>query len=117
MFKLISLKRCLPQKIMRYQLTKRMILHIINILFFLCLQKLNELKELGNNAVKEEKCEAAVLYYTQAIKMDPSNFTLYSNRSYAFLKMQQYYLAMEDAKQTIHLNPSWAKVCKSINKI
>ena len=31
------------------------------------------------------------------------------NRSLAFLKMQQYYLAYKDAKQTIQLKPDWAK--------
>ena len=68
------------------------------------------LKELGNAAVKNQKYEEAVLYYTQAIKSDLSNYTLYSNRSFAFLKVHQYYFAMEDAKETIKLNPMWPKV-------
>ncbi|KAJ3641545.1 hypothetical protein Zmor_028048 [Zophobas morio] len=67
------------------------------------------LKELGNAAVKNQKYEEAVLYYTQAIKSDLSNYTLYSNRSFAFLKVHQYYFAMEDAKETIKLNPMWPK--------
>lgn len=71
-----------------------------------------ELKDLGNNAVKQGKYEEAVLQYTQAIKLEPTNSSLYSNRSFAFLKMQQYYFAMEDAKETIHLNPNWAKVIR-----
>lgn len=74
---------------------------------------MNELKDLGNAAVKEEKYEEAVLHYTQGIKIDPTNYTLYSNRSYAFLKIQQYYHALEDAKYTITLNQTWAKVCLS----
>lgn len=68
------------------------------------------LKELGNTAVKNQKYEEAILYYTQAIKADPNNFTLYSNRSFAFLKVQQYYFAMQDAFETIRLNPAWPKV-------
>lgn len=69
-----------------------------------------ELKECGNNSVKEGRFEEAVLHYTQAIKLEPTNFSLYSNRSYAFLKMRQYYHAMEDAKETIRISPNWAKV-------
>ncbi|XP_060526118.1 uncharacterized protein LOC132701882 [Cylas formicarius] len=67
------------------------------------------LKELGNNAVKESKFTEAILHYTHAIKLDPDNYTLYSNRSYAFLKEQQYYFALEDANVAIRLNPSWPK--------
>lgn len=66
-------------------------------------------KEKGNNCVKEKKYIEAVLHYTNAIKLDPSDHTFYSNRSLAFLKQQQYPLAMEDAKQTIKLKPDWPK--------
>lgn len=67
-------------------------------------------KERGNQAVKNQKYEEAILHYTQAIKMAPLNFTLYSNRSFAFSKVHQYYLAMEDANETIKLSPDWPKV-------
>ncbi|CAG9772462.1 unnamed protein product [Ceutorhynchus assimilis] len=69
----------------------------------------DSLKELGNQAVKENKFEEAALQYTYAIKLDPQNFTLYSNRSFAYLKLKHYYLALNDAKETIALNPVWAK--------
>lgn len=71
---------------------------------------MNELKELGNEAIKNQKYELAVLHYTHAIKLDPRNYTLHSNRSFAFLKMGQYYHSLQDAKETINLNPNWAKV-------
>lgn len=60
--------------------------------------------------MKDKKYEEAILHYTQAIKMAPLNFTLYSNRSLAFSKVHQYYLAMEDANETIKLSPEWPKV-------
>lgn len=69
-----------------------------------------ELKEKGNSCVKNGNFAEAMLHYTHAIKLDPKNFSLYSNRSLAFLKMQHYYYALEDAKQTIELKPDWAKV-------
>lgn len=70
----------------------------------------DELKELGNQAIKDQRYEESVLHYTQAIKLAPKNYAIYSNRSLAFLKLQQYYYAMEDANETIRLNPKWAKV-------
>lgn len=67
------------------------------------------LKELGNVAVKNNNYEESVLHYTHAIKLEPSNYVLYSNRSFSFNKIGQYHFAMQDALSTIKLNPSWAK--------
>lgn len=69
-----------------------------------------ELKNKGNDCVKDGKYIEAVLHYTQAIKMDPNNYVLYSNRSFAFLKLDQHYLSLQDANETVRLQPQWAKV-------
>lgn len=69
-----------------------------------------DLKIKGNECVKEGKFIEAVLHYTQAIKMDPNNYLLYSNRSFAFLKLDQHYLSLQDANETVRLQPQWAKV-------
>ncbi|XP_034230356.1 protein STIP1 homolog [Thrips palmi] len=68
-----------------------------------------KLKEKGNACVREEKYEEAIFHYSHALKLDPLNYSIYSNRSLAFLKMQQYYLSMADALQTIKIAPEWAK--------
>ncbi|XP_026326078.1 hsp70-Hsp90 organizing protein 1-like isoform X2 [Hyposmocoma kahamanoa] len=68
-----------------------------------------ELKNKGNECVKNDKYIEAVLHYTQAIKMDPNNYVLYSNRSFAFLKLDQHYLSLQDANETVRLQPQWAK--------
>jgi len=52
----------------------------------------------------------AVLHYTKGIKIDPHNPHIYSNRSAAFLKIQQYYHALEDANAVIKKLPNWVKV-------
>ncbi|XP_053611887.1 uncharacterized protein LOC128676020 [Plodia interpunctella] len=72
-------------------------------------QSIEELKSKGNECVKDAKYIEAVLHYTQAIKLDPNNYVLYSNRSYAFLKLDQHYLALQDANETVRLQPQWAK--------
>lgn len=71
--------------------------------------KPEELRAKGNECVKDGKNTEALLHYSQAIKLDPKNHLLYSNRSLVFLKLQQYYYAMEDAKETIKLQPNWPK--------
>nr|KAG5695274.1 hypothetical protein BaRGS_028209 [Batillaria attramentaria] len=70
---------------------------------------LNQLKDQGNAALKKGSPAEAVLHYTHAVKMEPNNHLLYSNRSLAFLKLDQFYLALQDANQTIKLQPSWPK--------
>uniref|UniRef100_A0A1B6FIQ3 Uncharacterized protein n=1 Tax=Cuerna arida TaxID=1464854 RepID=A0A1B6FIQ3_9HEMI len=72
-------------------------------------EQVQELKEQGNKCMKEGKAMEAVFHYSHAIKLDPKNYSLYSNRSLAFLKSQQYYYALEDAKETIRLKPDWPK--------
>ncbi|KAG7203568.1 hypothetical protein KM043_013612 [Ampulex compressa] len=71
--------------------------------------EVQNLKEQGNACIREQKYEEAMFHYTHAIELDPQNYFLYSNRSLAFLKMQQYYFAMEDALMTIHLKPDWTR--------
>lgn len=60
--------------------------------------------------MQDEKYIEAMFHYTHGIKRDPRNAYLYSNRSLAFLHMQQYYYALEDAKTTTRLMPNWPKV-------
>ncbi|KAK3098269.1 hypothetical protein FSP39_017755 [Pinctada imbricata] len=73
------------------------------------LLQVESLKQQGNECVKKKDYAAAILHYSHAIKNDDKIATLYSNRSLAFLKMEQYYYAMEDAKATIRLDPNWPK--------
>jgi len=61
--------------------------------------------------MKDDKYIEAMIHYTHGIKCEPHNAHLYSNRSLAFLHMQQYYYALEDANNTIRLRPNWTKVC------
>lgn len=72
-------------------------------------QKSEELRQQGNECVKGGNYTEAVVHYSHAIQEDPKNHLLYSNRSLTFLKLQQYYLAVEDARQAIKLQPKWPK--------
>ncbi|KAF0309174.1 STI1-like protein [Amphibalanus amphitrite] len=68
-----------------------------------------ELKERGNACLKEGKFHEALLHYSHAIKREPRNHLLYSNRSHVLLKLDQHYLALEDARRAIQLEPKWPK--------
>ncbi|KAC9177482.1 hypothetical protein E3N88_46236 [Mikania micrantha] len=67
------------------------------------------LKDQGNEFFKAGNYLKAAAIYTQAIKKDPSNPTLYSNRAAAFLNLVKLQKALIDAETTISLNPSWDK--------
>ncbi|XP_023743034.1 uncharacterized protein LOC111891191 [Lactuca sativa] len=67
------------------------------------------LKDQGNEFFKAGNYLKAAAIYTQAIKKDPSNPTLYSNRAAAFLNLVKLQKALTDAETTISLNPSWEK--------
>lgn len=70
----------------------------------------NDHKERGNESIKTGQFSEAILHYSFAIKLNPNEATFYSNRSYAFFKLNQLYYANEDADKAIQLKPDWAKV-------
>lgn len=67
------------------------------------------LKDQGNEFFKAGNYLKAAALYTQAIKLDPSNPTLYSNRAAAFLHLVKLNKALADAEMTITLKPQWEK--------
>lgn len=71
---------------------------------------MNALKEKGNEALKLEKYDEAIKFYTQAINLDSINHVLYSNRSAAYCKCGKFQEALADAEKTVSLKPDWAKV-------
>lgn len=72
--------------------------------------QVNALKEKGNEALKLEKYDEAIKFYTQAINLDSINHVLYSNRSAAYCKCGKFQDALADAERTVSLKPDWAKV-------
>lgn len=72
----------------------------------LFLQKVRESSE----AVNRGDYRAAIQAYTEAISLDPTNHILFTNRSAAFAKTQQFQKSLLDARKSRELNPKWAKV-------
>ncbi|KAI9710390.1 MAG: hypothetical protein M1828_002178 [Chrysothrix sp. TS-e1954] len=67
------------------------------------------LKDLGNQAFKEQDYPKALDYYSQAIEKNDTEPAFYTNRAYAQIKLESYGLAIEDSTKAIELDPSFVK--------
>ncbi|KAL6637601.1 hypothetical protein ACP70R_025173 [Stipagrostis hirtigluma subsp. patula] len=68
-----------------------------------------QLKLHGGYLVAEKDYLGASKFYTEAIKLDPADATLYSNRSLCHLKIGEAKDALHDANACISLRPEWPK--------
>ncbi|XP_059312283.1 uncharacterized protein LOC132063646 isoform X2 [Lycium ferocissimum] len=74
-------------------------------------KKAADAKARGEEAFKRKDFAMAVDAYTQAIDFDPTDGTLFSNRSLCWLRLGQAEHALSDAKACRELRPDWAKAC------
>ncbi|VAH95724.1 unnamed protein product [Triticum turgidum subsp. durum] len=68
-----------------------------------------QLKSFGEKAIKRKDYHGASKFYTEAIELDPSDATLYSNRSLCYLQTTEADKALHDANTCIKLRPEWIK--------
>ncbi len=67
------------------------------------------LKLEGNEAMRAEKFDEAVQFYTKALEIDPSNQVFYCNRAAAHSKKSDFYAAVEDCRRAIDMDPTYGK--------
>ena len=66
-------------------------------------------KSRGNEFFKSGQYKEALEQYTEALKIDPENAVLYSNRSITYAKLEDYECALADALKCTQIKPQWAK--------
>jgi stress-induced-phosphoprotein 1 len=63
----------------------------------------------GNNFFKAKKYEEAIAKYSDAIALDPSDVTFYSNRSACYAALERWAEAAEDGRQCIMTDKNFVK--------
>uniref|UniRef100_G3PTM0 Small glutamine rich tetratricopeptide repeat co-chaperone beta n=1 Tax=Gasterosteus aculeatus aculeatus TaxID=481459 RepID=G3PTM0_GASAC len=73
------------------------------------IERAEQLKNEGNNHMKEENYRCAVECYTKAIDMDLRNAVYYCNRAAAHSKLGNYTEATGDCERAIGIDPTYSK--------
>eukprot|EP01118_Nematostelium_gracile_P007605 TRINITY_DN2488_c0_g1_i4.p1 TRINITY_DN2488_c0_g1~~TRINITY_DN2488_c0_g1_i4.p1 ORF type:complete len:611 (-),score=213.86 TRINITY_DN2488_c0_g1_i4:24-1787(-) len=71
--------------------------------------KAQEAKERGNQFFKESKFPEAIKEYSEAMKRNPSDHTLYSNRAACYTKLGEYPHGLKDCDTCIEMKPDFVK--------
>jgi len=79
-------------------------------------------KDAGNVLFKAGDFPGAIKEFDEGLKRDPTNKFLYSNRSFAYIKLMEPTSAMKDADKALELDPlfvkAWARkgTCHQLHK-
>lgn len=68
-----------------------------------------EFKNKGNQALQQGDTNKAIELYSKGLEIEPENPELLSNRSAAFVKLEKYADALNDAEKLLKLRPNWGK--------
>mmetsp|Transcript_27973 Transcript_27973/g.37339 ORF Transcript_27973/g.37339 Transcript_27973/m.37339 type:complete len:101 (-) Transcript_27973:448-750(-) len=66
-------------------------------------------KERGNALFKAGDFPAAIKEFDEGAKRDPNNKFIYSNRSFAYIKLMEPVRGMADADKALEIDPNFVK--------
>jgi len=72
-------------------------------------QKSLEEKEKGNEFFKQQNYPEAIKTYSEAIRRNPQDHVLFSNRAACYTKLGEWQLGLKDCEECIRLNPTFVK--------
>jgi stress-induced-phosphoprotein 1 len=73
-------------------------------------EKSKEARERGNELFKSGKFPDAIKEYSEAIKRNPSDATLYTNRAAAYTKLAAYPEGIKDCEDALKLDPKFGMI-------
>lgn len=72
-------------------------------------EKATSLKDAGNKELSAGHMLQAIRLYSEGLEYQPNNAILLSNRALAYIKVENYGLAQQDADRAIEADPNYAK--------
>mmetsp|Transcript_14149 Transcript_14149/g.22082 ORF Transcript_14149/g.22082 Transcript_14149/m.22082 type:complete len:425 (-) Transcript_14149:101-1375(-) len=81
----------------------------LNLITHQDMQMSDSYKLKGNEFFKSQDYHSAIIKYTTALRFNPNNFLVYSNRAYCHYLLTNYTEALQDIQQCVRLKPTFLK--------